>query len=124
QLEKMGKSPPVFRARLVQVVETGCRITLEGPDVALIAAGHSAANIVAANGLQQVEMFLDVGNLEQIILNTAAEQQHRLTLVLPVEWVGRIRPDAVVGQPVFLFAHASSGTVNQPFWERTASIIS
>ena len=71
--------------------------TLDPPP---IAAGHGAAKVVAADRLQQVQMRGDSGDLEEIILNAAAQQQDGGTLVLPVEGVGRAGLDAVclVGQ--------------------------
>ena len=39
-----------------------------------IAAGHGAAEVVAADRLQQVQMRGDSGDLEEIILNVAAQQ--------------------------------------------------
>ena len=71
--------------------------TLDPPP---IAAGHGAAEVAAADRLQQVQMRGDSGDLEEIILNAAAPQQDGGSLVLPVAGVGWIRLDAVclVGQ--------------------------
>ncbi|MCH2660492.1 hypothetical protein MK163_08620 [bacterium] len=46
--------------------------TLDPPP---IAAGHGAAEVAAADRLQQVQMRGDSGDLEEIILNAAAQQQ-------------------------------------------------
>jgi hypothetical protein len=71
--------------------------TLDPPP---IAAGHGAAEVAAADRLQQVQMRGDSGDLEEIILNAAAPQQDGGPLVLPVAGVGRVGLYAVclVGQ--------------------------
>ena len=70
-LTGLVEAVPVVLPRFFEIVEAGIRIAFEGPGVVVVAAGHSAADVVAANRMQQVQMRFDIGDLEQIVLDSA-----------------------------------------------------
>ena len=72
QREEVFEAVPVNLAWLLQVVETSLCVALEGPDIAFVAAGHGAADIVAPNCVQEVEMSFYLGNLKKIVFDAAA----------------------------------------------------
>ncbi len=93
--EQVLEAPPVFVVPLVEVVlavgALGERIDLEAlvPPVA-----HRVADVVAAGCLDLVEVLLEVGDLEQVVVLAAAQQQDGPALVLPVAGILGPRPDA------------------------------
>lgn len=72
QREEVFEAVPVNLTGLRQVVETRPGVALEGPDIAFVAAGHGAADIISPNCVQEVEMSFYFGNLKEIVFDAAA----------------------------------------------------
>ncbi len=86
----------------VQVVPPRIRVAVEREQVPRFARAHRVADGVAADRPEQIQVCFqpvgrDVRVVEQVVLIAAAQEQHRLALVLPVVRVAFIRPDGVVG---------------------------
>src|SRR5687768_5513830 len=60
----------------------------------VLAITHGVANVIAAGGFDFVEMGLQIGDLEQVVVLAAAEQQNRLAFVLPIARVLLVWSDA------------------------------
>ncbi len=82
QFKEVLEPPPVFFVPLVQVVFAFD--FLERPDITFVPAGHSIAHVVAAHGLEQVQVLFQIRNLKQVVIFGTAYQQHRLALILPI----------------------------------------
>ncbi len=97
--QQILKPLPVFVVPAIQVVLAvgllGERLDFE----ALVEPGaHRVAHVVAAHAAQQVEVLLQIGNLEQIVVLAASDQHYRLAPILPITRIGLINVDTV-GRP-------------------------
>ena len=94
EFEEGAEASPEFVVPLLQVVED---IYLsEGPDIPFVTTAHGAADVVAANRLQEVEVLLEIRDLEKVVLYGPSEQEDGFAFILPVVGIVLINLDSVM----------------------------
>ena len=95
-LEHQLEAPPVLVVPLFEVVfavgPLGERINFEA---AVLAVAHRVADVIAAGGYDLVEVLFQIGNLKQVVVLAAADEQNWLALVLPIMRILFVRSNAI-----------------------------
>ena len=93
-LQHVLKTLPVFLVPLIEV-ELPVRQQLVRLEILALALAHRIADVVGSNRLDLIEMLLEPLQQKDMVCLAAAQEHHRLALILPVAWVHRVRLDPI-----------------------------